>query len=693
MLLAVCLPGRALADPPVPPTQSAPAQTPPPGGGGIGETIQRIFQTITSVIYFPAKTFQLAVEGAARATFTKQIKEMRGPLMGVLQVMNFSTVAMDSGVARVAANMTTAAVPLWGLSLALMLLAVITRQATGSGYGHGMLGEELVKWFVICLLSGNAYALILKTHEGFAALTSAALGGTGAAEGLADKLLLVADATHVVVDTQIPLIVLIVGVIVALVITLVLALAYAARVAMLFAIAALGPLCIATEGIPPLRFVCRDWLNMYFKVELIGVLNAVILSIGGTVLATLRLDGSGLVGLAGAVGLAAALIAVNVATFQQVFGTAVGIAGQMGQAVGSVVALAAGVGMLGATGGLSGGAALSSLGGGRSTFGAGNDPSFGQLPAMGGTGAGSDGSQPSGGTRSPQSNPAVSSRGQTSGSAGAERGRAAAERGMAQLPSAGALRATAMAQMIGQATGSKVARAMGMGGMMGDRIAGQQQSQSAQGDRDSGAQAADFGARSEADKSSVGAALKNPVSQMNGSQTHTAAQQAAPMMRDMVERMGGTAPVAQAMGAGDFGEAASMMTSVAGEANGWSTGAPDVSSRLSDVPVDAKNWEGMQYRDYGMGLEVAQKSGHMEDAVSWAWRAQWMRTQDPAGALSSDFISNVRSLPDGFSASDGEGALKRALEANAGVGGAQISQTLSNAMLHSPARFQKARAK
>jgi hypothetical protein len=705
--------GEQAAVPPPPPgspVQGAQAAVPPPGSGEQPGIIQRIINTIQATVYFPAKTFQLAVEGAARATFTQQIREMRAPLAEVLGIMHFSAVAMDGGVAGIAANMTKAAVPLWGLSLALMLLAVIARQATSSGYGTGQLGEELVKWFCICLASGNAYSILLKVHDGFGALTNAALGGTGAADGLVDKLLLVASPTHVVVQPELPLLILIVGVVIALVITLTLALAYTARVAMLFALAAIAPLCVACEGMPPLRFVFRDWLGMYLKVELIGVLNAVILTTGGTLLATLKLNGGGLVGLAGAVGLAAALIAINVSVFQQVFGTAVSIAGRVGEAVGSVVALATGVGMFGATGGFGGLAASgSALGSGGGNAALGGGEMMGALPAPGesmtgaasgsSTGSGSADYAGPGSSRSGARAQDFSPQSQTPSRAfkgGGASGSWSAS-GTTRLPSEGALRATALAHVMGQATGSKLARAAAAGGWMGDQVARRAE----QAVRDEGTAqretAGDFGARSAHDRQAVAQALAGGVGGMTHEQTQAAATKAAPFLRDMAERMGGTGPVTHALGADDFGGAAAAVTHAAGQTSGWipvgRDGGLGLAQSLAETPTDSANWSGMQFADYGRGLEIAQRLGRMEDATAWSWRMQNMRTLDPSGSLTSDFVHNVRNLDSGFTDADVQGALRSALSANAHAGGASVEKSLSNIMLHSPARTGRSERK
>jgi hypothetical protein len=343
--------------PPSPGSLQLPAVAP----GNLISNVQNIVnQIIQAQVFFPARTFQDAVEKATKNIFTTQTEQIRGPLIEVVSVYAFTgqaifgNAALPDFVARLGDLMSQAAVPVWGLSLALLGLAALTRNAVGLGYGTADVAGEASRWFFIALASGNGTAIVNLVHTGFGALTGAVIGigGMASAAQLVNGFIPTRAAAGIL-----PLVVLVIGVIIGVITIIVLAVTYIARYALLLAVAGLAPLAIACEGIPFTRFVFRDWLSMFLRLELLQVVNAFILvlfaNFGTFIVARGGVAGS-LMSLVVMLGLSSALIAVNTSVFKQVFGTAIEAAAQVKaagdqlmQAVGAVagVALTASTGM------------------------------------------------------------------------------------------------------------------------------------------------------------------------------------------------------------------------------------------------------------------------------------------------------------------------------------------------------------
>lgn len=130
-------------------------------------SITSIIQNIVNAtIYFPAETFQKAVEKATYAIFSAQIELIRQPMHEVLQVYAFTNAAvfgnvgLPAPVQAIGQRLTEAAVPLWALSLALIALGTLTRSAAGMGYGSNEIAIEGARWFFIALASGNAVYIV-----------------------------------------------------------------------------------------------------------------------------------------------------------------------------------------------------------------------------------------------------------------------------------------------------------------------------------------------------------------------------------------------------------------------------------------------------------------------------------------------------------------------------------------------------
>lgn len=361
-------------EPPSPSPGPSPSPSPqPPAPSPIQQIIRYFFQ-----VFFPANTFREAIEGAARAIFNAEIEALAQPMREVLNTVMFAGESVSGNVplpgqfTSVVDLMTKAAVPIWGLSLALMALAVLTRQAVGLGYGSNEVAGEAARWFLIALASGNGYTLVTLVHNGIGALTRAIAAGSGLDAGRIISALLFDGS-----PPDISIVILILIAIIGIITIIVMAVTYVARYALMVGLAALGPLAIACEGIPFTRFVFRDWLSMFLKVELLQVLNVAVLRIFADLGLSqwgVFVEGTGgyLIKLVVMVGLASAIIGLNTSIFKQVFATAIEVAQQMRQAteqlVGALMAVAgvaatATTGMpIAALGGLAGsGAGVSTL--------------------------------------------------------------------------------------------------------------------------------------------------------------------------------------------------------------------------------------------------------------------------------------------------------------------------------------------
>jgi len=563
ILLLMLWPLPVLADPQPPnvPTPEAITAPEPANTGsnsnGVGSIIQQI---VKATVFFPANTFREAIEKAARALFQAELNKLRQPFVDLLQTVQFGgaalfgSAALPPPVQRLGELMTQAAVPLWALSLGMMGIAVMTRNAVGLGYGSNDAPNELLHWGFITLASGNGIVLVNLAHAGFGALTGAvlALGGGGAAQ-MVDALL-----PRILLAPTIPLLVLIPAMLIAFVTMLAMTAAYVARHVLLLTVAGLAPLAIATEGIPFLRFVFRDWLNLFIRLELLSVINAFIL----VLLANLSLFTAGRGGIGGAlislaimVGLASAIIGLNWSVFQQVFGTAMSAAEQTKSALSQVMSIVAmGVGAA-ATGGAAGGV-------GANEIAAAGASTSGPVSAM------------SGATQS-------------------------------SLPN--------MLSEIGQATGSNTLRGLGKGLQMGQRaqqqasvesrrVAYSQQREDEQLGRAAGADHAD-------ELRSFNQARQNIQTTYGAPAAQAANTAAAPLLRAMSREAKSATAAAKQAGYFDFGQlAGAVMEEMAVQHGGQpsqNTYGAAPSQAWTQSPPHTPKDAGLQPYDFGTGLRMA----------------------------------------------------------------------------------------
>ncbi len=358
--------------------------------GGIIESIFNYI--INATVYFPARTFQEAFEKASTNILTGQLDRIRGPLQEVLHIYAFTNAAVfgnapiPAEVKQIGQRLTEAAVPIWVLSLVLVGLSALTRNASGQPIGLIELAEEGTRWLFVAIASGNGAGIVSWAHMGFGALafTIASSGGAVSAGEFVGAFF-----PSMALAKTWPLLLLVFATILGFIVIVVLAITYIARYALLFAITGLAPICIALGGISFTRFAFREWLSTFMRLEFLQLLNVTVLVIFKT-LGFLAAANAGSITQAVLLitvmlGLSSALIGINVAAFKQVFGTALDVASQMRSAASSLASglmqmggVVVGAAMSGGAGALPAALATSGAGAGGSSGSTGNIESAGK---------------------------------------------------------------------------------------------------------------------------------------------------------------------------------------------------------------------------------------------------------------------------------------------------------------------------
>ena len=592
----------------------------------VGGIIQQI---IEARVYFPAKTFQDAVEQAARAVFQTELDQLREPLTTVVSQVLFGGIALWGNAALpppvqdLGQRMADAAIPLWALSLSLMGLAVLTRNAVGLGYGSNDVAGEAVHWLFIAFASANGMALVNLAHNGFAALSGAvlALGAPDPSQIVGALLPGVFSSGPANGTGAIPLLILVPGMLIALVTVVVLALTHIARYALLMAVTGLGPLAIACEGIPFTRFVFHDWISAFLRLELLGVVNTFILvmfarlnefnlAMGGSLSGL----GWGLVSLVVMVGLASAIIGVNLSVFRQVFGVAIAAAQQV---------KAAGDQMMRAVGVLTGVAVTASTGLPLPLGLLTSAPSAASSTPAGTLGAATGVLQSPSGASTARSDIASQQGGFTDGSG-----------------TDAALAAGNVARTLGGATGSPLMQGFGAGTTVGNIIATQhtsaqrlaeQHAQSLQ--RRAEQLARDVGAVEADDVAAIANNTLTPDAGFTPDQMRHAHQENAPLLRAMARHYGSPARAAAVGGFDNFAQMAYAMAherlGAENTVGGGSAqqGTPPLSRWMATEPsVTEPGSQNMLPYDFGAGATISRAvGGSPGNAPQWARTAYSLR--------------------------------------------------------------------
>ena len=454
---------------------------------GIISGVQSIIQQIVqATVFFPASTFQNAIEKAVRNVFSGQVRQIQGPFVEVLQVYAFGGMAIFGNNAlpdfmqRIGGLMSQAAVPLWAISLALMGLAVLTRNAAGLGYGTSDAAGEFARWLFIAMASGNGIVIVNLVHAGFGALTGAVigLGAIGTAQQFVTGFL-----SSSLLRPEMPILILVVAVILGVITMVIMAVTYIARYVLLLVVAGLAPLAIACEGIPFTRILFRDWLSLFLKLEILSVVNALILvllaNFGALIVSQQGVVGA-LMSLVMMVGLSSAIIAVNMNAFKSVFGTALQAVQEARQAIGQVVSAVGVLAGAGASIALGGGTlASNALGGG--ALGAASGSAL--TGSSGVSGAATTGTATGGSVAATSSTTASSNKGSASTSPATDSQKADADESTSKSSAPDRQRPLAnllgsLVGGVGRATGSGALSGFGTGLSAGARYASETQSNS-----------------------------------------------------------------------------------------------------------------------------------------------------------------------------------------------------------------------
>jgi hypothetical protein len=560
--------------------------------GGIISTVQSLFNyIINATVYFPAKTFQDAVEKATRNIFTGQLDLIRGPLEEVLRVYAFTgaavfgSVALPGEVKAIGQRLTQAAMPIWLLSLVLLGLAAMTKTIAGAGYGTNILALEVMRWFFIAQASGNGVAIVNQAHNAFGALAYAIASGNGA---VSPAEFVTAFIPNLAAARVMPLLVLVIGSIVGVVVIVILAITYIARYALLMAITGLAPLAIACEGIPFTRFVFRDWLSMFLRMELIQIVNVMLLVLFKALGLLAAARGSSvtqsILMIAVMLGLASAVIAINTSVYKQVFGTAIAAGEQLMQVAGVLI------------GNIAAGQSLTS--------------------SMAGVTA---------------SSPASTTPAQNASANTPEPGTLARPLGHSRIPMLSNF-------MRGYADGANAQREASQRQTGAARMAEQQRDRELSRGR---ALAREMGATNPDDIEAIANSIAHPPAGQTSAQMLQAHRDNADLLRRMAQTQGGPARAAAVNGQGQFSSFGEMAIAMANErlsanSNSNSESAGNFAEQLRATPVQA--WQSnppqladpgsqaMHAFDFGIGATLTREVGaHPSHAPLWAITAHSLR--------------------------------------------------------------------
>lgn len=344
-----------------------------PGGGTTVTNTTTNIITYNASTFFPSATVSQTILSIALGVVQGMASTTAPAIQAVLEVSMFGgrgslgSVELPQEITDIGHFLRQAAVVLWVLGIVLIALDLAQRNMGGRGVAAQEVVERLMRAVLVIIFSASGVEIVALAHRAIGSLTTYIWGILFAGVLPVDRwasrftapMLLGAD-----IGGQI--LALVVLTVVGMTVVVVMVASYIARYTFLLAIGALAPLALATENIPLVRFVARGWLAMFLKMELVQILNAVVMIVFVALAFVLDVGdpiASVYVRIAGMVGLASALIAINMSIFRDMFGTAID--------VGSGIARLAGVALgLVATGGLSAPAGLAMAGSGAGSSGA-----------------------------------------------------------------------------------------------------------------------------------------------------------------------------------------------------------------------------------------------------------------------------------------------------------------------------------
>jgi len=358
-------------------------------GEGLKKTgsnvVQIIEKLISAQVFFPARTFQKAVENAATGILGDSVNDIVEQVtIGALEYLRASLdIAYSAEVKAMAQGVEIASVAILGIGLAIAVLSALAGEAAGVGGGPSSVGQAFARWMFVALATTNASSLILLAHSAFYELTVMAIGN-----GISPNTIL----NMLMPGTSTGLAFFVILLIVAVAVAVVIALATVARLAVVAILHVIGPLCIASASLPFGTPIFGQWLTMFVKAELLGVANGVLMVVGLAL--TAQVKNNPLMSPLFVLAIFGVMLALNLSMIKNVFGGVVAIA-QMGlRATGAAVGLLAGGvgGLLAAKGTLAMagvGSLASGIGGvGGSSSGGGSGTSGGSIGTGGTSGAG-----------------------------------------------------------------------------------------------------------------------------------------------------------------------------------------------------------------------------------------------------------------------------------------------------------------
>jgi len=565
-------------------------------------TIREVIETIIRAqVFFPARTFQAAVENTASAIVGREVNQMRQDLAVVTGAFVNGS-AFNMGVLRGEAlslgrRMQDATAPILAIGLAIAVLSALAGNAVGAGPGLPSLGQAFVRWLFIALVATNAIALLSLAHGAFNHLASYVIAGVRVDPWRFASMVLpqIAGPT---IGTLIFMFVF------AMVVIVIVGLGYLARWVMLMLLTVIAPLCVASASLPYGSMIFGQWLMLYLKAELLHIANVLILGLGITVASS-----EPFIGIAVALGLVGILVTLNMGMFKDVFGGTIAVVSGM-LTVGAMALPV--LGKFGAALAVGVGAANKVLGSNQTSAGGSNSASASGPGSASAAGAGAS-SAGTGGVLGHLGRALV----KTMGDPDTYRQMQQAARGnplismVGGVASAGAMISQAQTEAaVGQPDGAYAGAARDIG----KRI----------------------GLESPEGIAKIASAIKGGATvggkKVYGTQVAQGLRRSAPMLKALARAYGGSERAAAALGYNDFADLA------------ISTAAPDPSATQSQKPADvlgpqvsgwleqlppmaSTSWDKMTPFDFAAGAFVARVTGaNAEREPLWARSMQSLRT-------------------------------------------------------------------
>jgi hypothetical protein len=592
-------------DPP-PMGVGAPAQSKQNSAAGQSQTltIREVIETIIRAqVFFPARTFQAAVENTTSAIVGREVQQMRQELAVVTGAFVNGS-ALNMGVLRGEAlslgrRMQDATAPILAIGLAIAVLSALAGNAVGAGPGLPSLGQAFVRWLFVALVATNAIALLSLVHGAFNHLASYVIAGVRV-DPWRFATMVLPQLTGPTIGTLIFMFVF------AMVVIVIVGLGYLARWVMLMLLTVIAPLCVASASLPYGSAIFGQWLMLYLKAELLHIANVLILGLGVTVA-----SGEPFIGIAVALGLVGILVTLNMGMFRDVFGGTIAVVSGMLTVGAMALPLLGKFGAALAVGAGAANGALKALGGNQTSAGGSNSASA-SGPGSGGNSASASG---------PGSASSVSTVGQalvkTMSDPDTYRQMQRAARGNPLINIVGGI--ASAGAMISQARA--------------EAAVGQPDGVYANAARDI---AKRIGLESPEGIAKIASAIKGGAAvggkTVDGTQVAQGLRRSAPLLRALAQAYGGNERAAAALGYGDFADLA------------ISTAAPDPSATQSQKPADvlgahvsgwldqpppvtSTNWDKMTPFDFAAGAFVARVTGaNAEREPLWARSMQSLRT-------------------------------------------------------------------